>query len=418
MSDARAGARACDRQPRLLWVNHFAVTRDMGGGTRHVELGRELVGRGWEVTLAASDFHLHHRRYTRRRDAAERAPVRETVDGVRVEWLWAAPYERNDLRRVRNWLSFGASLLSDDLAGHEPDLVIGSTPHLFAAHAARRLARRRGVPFVLEVRDLWPESLAVGGRVHGPGYWLLWTLARSLYRSADHILVLARGVADYLRALGVPASRITVVPNGVDLAAYGSARPAPRERLRLVYAGAHGPANGLETVLEAAHLLRDDARVSFLLVGDGPAKPALAERARALGLERVELRDSVPKTSMPALLADCDAGLMVLKELPLFAFGVSPNKIFDYWGAALPVICNVPGEVGGWVRDAGGGVQAADGSAAALAEAIRRLSMLAPDERRRLGERGRAWVAREHDRPVLAARLDTALRALLPVASP
>jgi glycosyltransferase involved in cell wall biosynthesis len=250
--------------------------------------------------------------------------------------------------------------------------------------------------------------------VHGPGYWLLWALARSLYRSADHVIVLARGVADYLRDLGVDPSRITVVPNGVDVSAYDGTRPVPRDRLRLVYAGAHGPANGLDVVLEAAHLLRDEPRVSFLLVGDGPAKESLRARARELGLERVELRDSVPKTRMPEILADCDAGLMVLKELPLFSFGVSPNKIFDYWGAALPVVCNVPGEVAGWVRDAAGGVQAADGSAAALADAIRRLLALPPDERRCLGDAGRAWVAREHDRPVLAARLDAALRALLP----
>ena len=401
------------RRPRLLWVNHFAVTRDMGGGTRHVELGRELTTLGWDVTLAASDFHLHHRAYMRRTGPSDRAPVRETVDTVNIEWLWAAPYTRNNPRRVWNWLSFGRSLLADDLRGEAPDVVIGSTPHLFAAEAARRLAHRHRVPFVLEVRDLWPESLAVGGRIHGPGYWLLWMLARALYRSARHIIVLAHGVEEHLRRIGVPSSRITVVPNGVDVSAYNGTRPPPRDTLRLAYAGAHGPANGLETVLDAASLLRDDARVSFLFIGDGPSKESLRARARQLQLDRVEFATPVPKTDMPRVLAECDAGLMVLKDVPLFSYGVSPNKLFDYWGATLPVVCNVPGEVGGWVRSSSGGVQTRDASAAALAEGIRRLLALSPDERRSMGERGRAWVAREHDRPVLAARLDAALRPLL-----
>ncbi|HJR42685.1 MAG TPA: glycosyltransferase family 4 protein [Gemmatimonadaceae bacterium] len=401
------------RRPRLLWVNHFAVTRDMGGGTRHVELGRELTLRGWDVTLAASDFHLHHREYMRRTGATDRAPVRETVDAVHIEWLWAAPYERNDLRRVWNWLSFGRSLLADDLRGEAPDVVIGSTPHLFAAEAARRLARRHAVPFILEVRDLWPESLAVGGRIHGPGYWSLWMLARALYRSAHHIIVLARGVEEHLRRIGVAASRITVVPNGVDVSAYNGTRSPPRDRLRLVYAGAHGPANGLDTVLDAAKLLRDEPRVSFLFIGDGPSKEALRQRARNLGLERVEFAEPVSKSGMPRVLADCDAGLMVLKDVPLFSYGVSPNKLFDYWGAALPVLNNVPGEVAGWVRSAAGGIQAA-ATADALADGIRRLLAVPPDERRAMGERGRAWVEREHDRPVLAARLDAALRPFLP----
>ncbi|MDQ3698831.1 MAG: glycosyltransferase family 4 protein [Gemmatimonadota bacterium] len=400
-------------RPRLLWVNHFAVAPDMGGGTRHVELGRELVRRGWEVTIAASDFHLHRRRYLRRAGTSERAPVRETVDGVTFEWLWAAPYDGNDARRVWNWLSFGRSLRSLDLEGRHPDVVIGSTPHLFAARAALHLARRLQAPFVLEVRDLWPESLHVGGRRKGPGYFALWALARYLYRAANRIIVLAPGVGDYLAAAGVPRERIIVVPNGVDLADFPATRRNGRRTLRLVYAGAHGPANGLDAVLDAADELRADGRISFLLVGDGPARDALRADAARRGLTNVTFAGPVAKSAMPALLAGCDAGLMVLKDVPLFSFGVSPNKLFDYWGAALPVVCNVPGELAGWVGAASGGVQASDSSGAALAAVIRRLADLSPDERRGLGERGRKWVARKHDRAVLAARLDDALRETL-----
>jgi glycosyltransferase involved in cell wall biosynthesis len=400
------------RPPRLLWVNHFAVAPDMGGGTRHVELGRELARLGWEVRIAASDFHLHRRAYLRRRGAGDRQAVAERLDGVEVDWLWASPYTSNDLRRVGNWLTFARSLVSHRFDA-PPDLVIGSTPHLFAALAARRQAKRLGVQFVLEVRDLWPESLAVGGAARGAGYAGLAALARHLYRRADHIIVLARGVGDYLVERGVPAERISVVPNGADVAMYAAARQTNGRRgMRLVYAGAHGPANGLDAVLDAARELRDEAGVDFLLVGDGPSRQALRARALHEGLANVHFEEPIAKSQMPDLLARCDVGLMVLKEVPLFSFGVSPNKIFDYWSAGLPVVCNVPGEVGDWVRDSGGGVQAGDSTGVALADAIRRLLALPPDERRAMGERGRDWVRREHDRPVLARRLDALLRPL------
>jgi glycosyltransferase involved in cell wall biosynthesis len=393
-------------------VNHFAVAPDMGGGTRHVELGRELARLGWDVHIAASDFHLHRRTYLRRRGAGDRQAVAERLDGVAVDWLWASPYTANDLRRVRNWLTFARSL-SVHRFEEAPDVVIGSTPHLFAAHAALRVARRLGAPFVLEVRDLWPESLAVGGAARGVGYAGLAALATYLYRRADHIIVLARGVRDYLVQRGIPGERISVVPNGADVAMYAAARQTNGRRgMRLVYAGAHGPANGLDAVLDAARELRDEPGVDFLLVGDGPSRQALRARALHEGLANVHFEEPVAKSQMPDLLARCDVGLMVLKDVPLFAFGVSPNKIFDYWSAGLPVVGNVPGEVAEWVRASQGGVQAAESSGDALAAAIRRLLALPPDERRAMGERGRDWVRREHDRPVVAERLDALLRPL------
>jgi glycosyltransferase involved in cell wall biosynthesis len=404
---------AITRAPRLLWVNHFAVAPDMGGGTRHFEMGRELARRGWAVTIAASDFHLHSRTYTRRTSEADRSAQIEMLDGVRFAWLWAAPYEKNDSRRAWNWMSFGRSLGRWANGTERPDIVMGSTPHLFAALAAWRAARRHRVPFVLEVRDLWPESLAVGDFRRGPGYWALHLLARFLYGVADRIVVLAQGVADFLARAGVAPERIVLAPNGVDVAAYGSATHAPRTELRLAYAGAHGPANGLEAVLDAAALLRDERRAAFDLVGDGPSKSALVERARARGLHNVRFREPIAKNAMPTFLADCDAGLMVLKDVPLFAFGVSPNKLFDYWGASLPVICNVPGEVADMVQQSGAGIQSRDASGEALADAIRQLLALSPAERAAMGARGRAWVERERDRPILTARLDAALRDLL-----
>ena len=384
----------------------------MGGGTRHIEIGRELVRRGWKVTLLASDFHIHQRTYQRRASADDRNVHRETVDGVDVNWLWASSYARNDLKRVGNWLTFARSVLTFDASATKPRVIIGSTPHLFAALASWIVSVRQRVPFVLEVRDLWPESLAVAGKRPGPGYAAFWLLARFLYRVADRIIVLAEGVETYLAERGIPKEKLVFIPNGVDTTDFVTRASAPRDSLRLVYAGAHGPANGLDAVLDAADALRDEPRVSFVLLGDGPAKPALKADAERRNLRNLEFIDSIPKSQMPAFLGGCDAGLMVLKDVPVFAFGVSPNKLFDYWAASLPVVCNVPGEVATLLERAGGGVQARDSSGAALADAIRQMLALTPAQRAALGVSGRAWVSRERSRPALAERMERMLASL------
>jgi len=400
--------------PHLLWVNQFALLPGDGGGTRHFEIGRELVRSGWEVTVAASDFHLHGRNYTRRPDARHRAPVEEVVDGVRMRWHWAAPYRNNDWRRIRNWVSFGRSLMHDAPAVGRPSVVIGSSPQLLGARAALRLADRLGVPFVLEVRDLWPESMVAVGARKGPAYYFLDRIARHLYRRAELIVVLARGSGDYLARRGVPEERLVYVPNGVDVDAFpphvGSGKEEP---FTLVYAGAHGPANGLEVVLDAAQELGDPEDVRFLLVGDGPTRAHLMAEAERRGLRSVEFRPAVPKPELIRILSRADAGLMLLRPSPLFEFGVSPNKLFDYMAAALPVVCNVGGEVQGILAGSGGGVQTMDSGGTALAEAVQRLRSLPPEERERMGLSGRRWVEGEHARPVLAARLRSALEPLL-----
>ncbi|HXY30876.1 MAG TPA: glycosyltransferase family 4 protein [Gemmatimonadaceae bacterium] len=400
----------------LLWVNHFAVAPVDGGGTRHVEIARELVRRGWQVTIAASDFHLHSRGYTRRRGPSDRSVIRERVDGVEIDWLWAAPYSRNDWRRALNWLTFSRSVTwwRPAPGGRQPNVIIGSSPHLLAAAASLRLARRLGVPFLFEVRDLWPESLLAAGGRKGLLYYALDAIARRLYRSSDRIIVLAQGVGEYLATRGVPRSQIVYVPNGADVdPAPSRPRQADGSRLTAVYAGAHGPANGLDTVVDAAALLRDDPRIRFLLVGDGPSKNDLVARARARSLTNMEFREPVPKDQVAALLLAADLGLMVLRDAPLFSFGVSPNKLFDYMAAGLPIVCNVPGEVADILRQAGSGVQATDSSPEALASAVRRVAALDPAARSALGAAGRSWVVANNSREALAARVDEALRPLV-----
>lgn len=401
------------RRPRVLWVNQFAVAPSEGGGTRHFEMGRELAALGWDVTIAASDLNLQSRRYSRRRDSRDRRPIEELIDGVRFLWLWSAPYETNNWRRGWNWLSFSKSVLELRRREHW-DVVIGSSPHLFAAAAGCRLARRLRVPFVFEVRDLWPESLVAAGGRRGPFYLLLSGIARFLYARADRLVVLARGAGDYLvQTRGVDEARVVFIPNGVDPTAFRDGSGSGDGETVFIYAGAHGAANGLEVVLDAAARVQDCDDIRFRLIGDGPSKRGLQSRAGQLGLTNVEFRDPIPKSEIPQAFAEADAALMILRDAPLFRFAVSPNKLFDYFAAGLPVISNVPGEVGDMVRDADAGLNVPPADPVSLALAVRRMAGKRPEWRTNHGENGRAWVAREHSRPLLADRLDRTLRAAM-----
>lgn len=273
------------------------------------------------------------------------------------------------------------------------------------------MARRLGSPFVLEVRDLWPESLLAGGGRVGLGYRALERLAGMLYRRARLVVTLTEGVARYLRDRGV--GPVCCAPNGVDLAAFDGAPVRVGRGTTVVYLGAHGHLNGLDLVLDAAAALRDRPDVTIRLIGDGPEKAALVARARAEGLTNVRFDPPVPKASVPEALRTADVGLMVLREAPLFAFGVSPNKLFDYLGAGLPVITNVPGEVAEMVTAAGAGEVVPPGSGQALAAAIRRMADRPAEERAAFGAAGRRWVAEHHARDVVAGDLAAALEPVV-----
>jgi glycosyltransferase involved in cell wall biosynthesis len=405
---------------RIWWVNQYAKTPDRPGGTRHYEMSAALRARGRDVVVVASDLDLGTRRYARRTGAANRRHLREDVAGVPFVWLPAGAYERNDWRRAASMLVFSAHLLPRLLRDvRRGDTVIGSSPHLPGALVAWAAARIRRAAFVLEVRDLWPESLVeVLGRTTLTAR-VLRVVADLLYRRSDEILVLARGSREVVIARGGRPECTHWVPNGVTVDA-DQAEPIPddltwvADHATFVYAGAHGPANGLDTVLDAARILRDDQfdgeshpSIRILLVGDGVDKSRLAARVADEGLTDVILHAPIPKAAIPSLLAAARGGLMVLRDLGLFRYGVSPNKLFDYLAADLPVITNVAGEVADIVTDSSGGIIVAPENARAMAEAM---LTIARDGWPSGG--GPDYIRERHNRVVLAERLDTIIAGL------
>ncbi len=373
------------RQLRVMVLNHFAAPPHAPGGTRHVELFSRLPG--WDATvLAASRNLLTGTRITR-------------DDGIwRRVWV---PLTGRGKGRVLSWAAYSVTALARGLRSRRPDVVYASSPHLLTGLSGLALARLRRSHYVLEIRDLWPQVLVDMGEMTERSTMVraLRRLETLLYAKAEAIVVMTPGVRDHLTARGYGA-KLSLIPNGADPEDFTP--PAPRQELRrqfgldgfvLAYTGAHGRANGLDLVLDAAALLSDDhPDVRFLLVGDGPLKAELLARARGEGLDNVTFMDPIEKREMPALLGAVDAGLHVLADVPLFQYGVSPNKLFDYMAAGLPVITNTAGEMASLVAGAGAGLAVAAGD---IAGGVRRMLAVGPEQRARWGKSGRHFMSCE-----------------------
>lgn len=390
---------------RILYVSQYFVSADQPGGVRHWQHTRALARAGHDVTVITS-YVQHKQRSVPERYRGRRI-VREREDGLEVVRTYATPGYGVDLRsRLANYGTFALWSFIAGLQTRRPDVIVASSPSLPAAAGAAELARARRARFVLEVRDLWPESaLAMGLIRDGRAARAARRLALHCYRRADRIVALTEGIRDGVLAEGVPPARVALITNGVDLD-IGSEHRAVTfagDAFVAMYVGAHGTYNSLGTVLEAADRLRADPGIHLVLVGDGDRKPALQARARELALPNLSFVDAVPKREVPAWLARADACILPYQDVPLFA-GALPNKTFDYLGAARPVIAAAPvGELTRLVHEADCGVAVPPEDPRALAEAIRALAR-DREAARRMGERGAAHALAHYDRAVLAQR--------------
>lgn len=398
-----------------VWiVNQYAVAPDQPGGARPFALAKELALRGHEVTLVASSFNHWTRTETRLKPGEDERF--EAVDGVRFLWLRVPPYPGSTVRRFFSMAAFALRVHRSPLlrSTGPPDVVLGSNPHLFGALAAERLANELDAVFAFELRDIWPQSLVDYGRMseRHPAIRILSRIERHLYRRAGTVATLLPASREYLVAKGADPCGIVWIPNGVYLPDLPPVRPAPARRPMVVgFVGIHGVANGLDTVLQAAELLQcrgEGGTVLFRFVGDGGEKPRLVQEAERRGLRNVEFLPPVPKAQVPEAIAACDVGLMILKTSPVFRWGVSPNKLFDYFGAGRPVLFSVE-SANNPVADSGAGVSVPPDDAEALAAGALELAATAPEERARMGALGREYVVRNHDLAKLGGTLEAAL---------
>lgn len=397
----------------ILLVHQYALPPSSAGGTRHFALARRLVRMGYAVTVVAS-------RYSYSGTQTVSDVDEEMLDGVRFIWLDSGQRGRSIPERALNMVGFGRAVARRMRAleslGETWDIIVTSSPAPFAALAATIEAKRRKLPLVLEIRDLWPLSARdlAGWSDWHPGWLLLRQVEKYLYRSADQIVTLLPGSEGWISASGGDPRRMTVIPNGVDAELAPEPAAMPRGDLfTFIFAGAHGVANGLDTLIRAAKIAAakpGGERIRLRLLGDGPKKAELIRLAQEMDVTNVVFDDPVPKSQVQAELARADACILHLKRVPTFAHGVSPNKLFDYLLAARPTLfcVNSPNDPV-TAAEAGLGVPPEDPDA--LAGAMLNLAERPVEELEEMGRRGRAFVMAEHEWDGLAQRFAEVLEA-------
>jgi len=403
---------------RILLIHQAFVSPNEAGGTRHYELAQHLIRQGHEFTIVASDLSY----VTGQRIVEGKGLVQEQIiEDLRVLRAYAYPsLHRSFVWRTISFLSFMVTSVWAALRAGPVDLVIGTSPPIFQAVSAWFVAFLRRRPFLLEVRDLWPEfAIDIGVLRNRTLITLSRWLERFLYARATHIVVNSPAYREYLLEKGIPGEKITLIPNGVDVRMFFPEADGQtiREQFNLdgkfvvTYAGALGMANDIGTILRAADQLRDNHDIHFLLVGDGKERANLEAQTRKLQLSNVTFAGSHPKASIPDFLAAADACVATLQDIPMFRT-TYPNKVFDYMAAGRPVILAIDGVIREVVEAAEGGVFVPPGNPSALADATRKLS--ADRERAQaMGNAARRYVVEHFDRPQQAAAFTELVRRLV-----
>lgn len=387
---------------RLLVIHQTFASPDEPGGTRHYELAQHLVKSGHSVTVVASNLsYLTGKAVVKTRLISE-----QNMNGVRVFRAYTFPsLHRSFFWRIVSFLSFMITSVVAGLRASSVDLVMGTSPPIFQAVSAWVVARLRRRPFVLEVRDLWPEFAINMGVLSNP---TLISLSRRLeaflYAKARLIIVNSPAYRDYLLAKGILEQKIRLIPNGADPDMFDVEGKGERVRRDLglngqfvvSYTGALGMANDIPTILRAADHLRHDSKIHFLLVGDGKERANLEELAATMRLPNVTFTGSRPKLEMAQILAASDACVATLKDIPMFRT-TYPNKVFDYMAASRPTILAIDGVIRDVVEGAKGGIAVHPGDHQALADAVLSLRNN-PAAGEQMGKAARAYVVDHFNR--------------------
>ena len=401
----------------ILLINHYAGSPRHGMEYRAYYLAREWVRLGHQVQIVAS-AQSHVR--AKQPELAGKDRLDETIDGVHYTWFKTPLYSGNGIGRVRNMASFVNRLYREgkQLAqSFKPDVVIASSTYPMDIWPAHRIAKIANAKLVFEVHDLWPLSpMELGGMSKWHPFIMLVQAAEDYaYRHADVVVSMLPKVREYMESHGMAPHKLNIVPNGIDPAEWETEGPPLQGSAQEVlsdlkskglsiigYAGAHGVANALDTILDAAKLMTGD-NVVFVLVGGGPEKSALQQRAKVEGLQNVCFIDPVKKEQIPALLQWFDVAYIGLQRQPLFRFGIAPNKLMDYMMAGRLVLHSV--DAGNDpVGEASCGLTVRPEDPQAVAQGIRSLLDLSEDGRKTMGQRGRAFIMVNHTYPVLAQR--------------
>jgi glycosyltransferase involved in cell wall biosynthesis len=397
---------------KILFLSHYFPPEVNAPATRTYEHCKKWVEMGHEVTVVSCvPHHPMGEAYPGNKNRLYHV---EYKDGIRaIKLLTYITANEGFVKRTLNYVFYMVmAILAAPFLG-KADIVISTSPQFFNGLAGYFVSRIKGARWLLEIRDLWPESIvAVGALQNKRVVAILEAIEQFVYRKADHIVPVTNTFKPHILERGGTEAKTTVIRNGVDLNLFAAGDPDEGYARKIgiegkfvaSYLGTHGMAHGLDTIIEAAELLRERKDIVFLMAGDGAERKRLERNIEARKLSNVIVLGQLPKADMPKLWSVSDVSLVLLRKLDLF-LAVIPSKIFESMAMKKPIVLGVRGESEEIIREAGAGLVIEPENASQLAQAIERLSS-SPELCRQLGECGSRHVGVHFDRAELARRYE------------
>ncbi len=397
----------------ILLINHYAGSPKMGMEYRPFYLAKEWMKLGHKVTILVATYsHLRQKTPKIQKDFTT-----QDVDGINYVWVKTPNYEGNGVSRVRNIFSFvfkiykKAKYLSETI---KPDVVIASSTYPSDNYVARRIAHLSKAKYIYEVHDLWPLSPKELGNIskYHPFIMLMQHGENYAYKNADSVISMLPNTKEHMSNHGLDLDKWYHVPNGIYISEVNNPEELDtdladnlnrlKSKIIIGYAGGHAISNSLDTIVEAARILKDDDKYAFVLVGSGNEKNNLIKQAK--GLPNIHFFNSIPKKQIPSLLSKMDYLLIAWNKEKLYRFGISPNKIFDYMMASKPIIHAVEAP-NTFVKEAKCGIHVEPENPQAIVDAIKQLTEMSANELSKMGQSGKKFVLENHDYKVLAKQM-------------
>lgn len=402
-----------------LFIHQIFLTPKEAGSTRHFELAKHLVKKGNKVTIIGST--VSYLTGTVEKRFKGKFIHKEIIQGVEIVRVWAySKIHKSYVKRVFSFISFMFSSIIAGLKTKKIDAIIACSPQIFTGISGFILSKLKKVPFIFEVRDLWPKFAIETGVISNPVIIRLAEfLEKSIYKRADYFIINSPGFNSHLINFGIQQNKIFLIPNGVDTQSFKPENKHNRIRKELgldknfvvLYSGAHGKANDLDTIIHSANLLSDHSDITFLLVGDGKEKKRLIRLRDKYNLKNVIFAGAQPKNRMPEYCNAADVCIAILKKLDSFKT-TYPNKIFDYMACGRPTILAIDGVAREVIEKAKAGEFVEPENPEQLANKVLKFYKN-QDLIKEYGINSRKYVVEHFDRERIAKNLNTALNEVL-----
>ena len=405
-------------QKKTIWIiNQYSSTPETGVGGRHYYFAKSLAQLGYEVYLVGAAFtHL-----LREPPVLENNfKVEPIADNFNFVWVKMPTYaEAHSKKRIANWFSFAWKITKLKNILPKPDVILYSSPSLVGYLGAEKLARDLSVPLAFEVRDIWPLTLCeLGGYSENhPFIRLLQWIEDRAYKNSDFVLSNLKNSYEHMQSRGMKPEKFAWVPNGFLKEEVESAQPLeqstlnqiPKDKFIVGYAGTLGIANALDSFIRAANELKGYSEIAFVLVGNGKLKQRLQQQVNELGLTNVYFVDAIPKRQVQSLLKVFNVCYIGLTKDPLFRFGVSPNKLFDYLYAGKPILYAIDSGRYTPVTDSQSGIQIEPENLEHIVDGVLKLYNMSPEERAVMGQNGHQEAVQSYEYGSLTKKLASIL---------